>query len=138
MKAGRAIELRDRWLKKRYLGYIRVFSKMRDKRLESIQSVKEYYLKRSKAIVMSALRRNASLSREKDAGIRKALQFQVVKSNRYFLLLVAFRALKTWPRLTQSKRQKKELLIYRFKLRKAFKSIRKSVSSLIEQQKRLI
>ena len=69
------MELRDRWLKRRYLGYIRVFSKMRDKRLESIQSVKEYYLKRSKAIVMSALRRNASMSREKDAGMRRALQF---------------------------------------------------------------
>jgi hypothetical protein len=68
-----AAVLRSKQLKRKCLKRIHEFSKMRDKKLESIKMVHAYYNKKMLVKVLVALRQNADDCLAKDAHIKKAL-----------------------------------------------------------------
>ena len=77
------------------------FSKMRDKKLESLRKVKDYIAFKMRNKVLVALKQNADDCLEKDAHVKKALQFQLLRHNRFYLLMRGYKALHCWPRLKQ-------------------------------------
>ena len=83
-----------------YRGF-KVFSGLREKKIEDMKRVRDYYVGRMKQKVMQALRDNADDCLAKETHIKKAMQFQVLRHSRYFLMLRAFRALQRWPSLRE-------------------------------------
>ena len=74
-------------------------------------------------MVLTAMRTATQNSIEKDSNMRKAIQFQVLRHSRYYLLSRGFKGFALWPRLKHGREASSNNLVRAFKLRWYFKTL---------------
>jgi hypothetical protein len=124
----------ERLYKRKTLRMIYVFSKMKDKKLESLRKVKAFYAQKMRDKVLLALRQNADDCLTKDSNMKKALQFQLLRHGRFYLTRRAFTCLKRWPVLRSEKRITRNNLIRAFRLRRFFRNFHQAVNEDVQTE----
>ncbi len=118
----RANSFYENMLKYRHFRAIYTFSKMENKKLESIAKVNSYIKSKYKHKVLSFLKINMVTLKTKDGHLRKALKFQMFRHN-HFITKQAFRILRTWHKAYLQRKSQIKTKIRLFRLRNFFEKL---------------
>jgi hypothetical protein len=136
--AQKASELRARQVMRRYFKRVQAYPRVKEIRKLQEEKVQRQYRIKTLRLTFFGLHQATQQALKKDADMRKALQFQVLRHNRYYLLMRGMRALQTWPRLKGDKHSARSSLVRAFRLKYMFKTFKTAVSDEAQQEAGLI